>query len=47
VLLAADALSRTTPGSGIFRAERLPAGVDLVPDPSCGCSSVLRLDEHP
>jgi hypothetical protein len=47
VLLAADALSRTTPGSGIFRAERLPAGVDLVPDPACGCSSVLRLDEHP
>ena len=26
VVLAADALSRTTPGSGIFRAEDLPLG---------------------
>ena len=38
VVLAADALSRTTPGSGIFRAERLPLGLDLG-SPVCGCSA--------
>jgi hypothetical protein len=46
VVLAADALSRTTPGSGIFRAERLPTGVDLIPDPACGCTSTVGLSEH-
>ena len=47
VILAVDALSRTTPGSGIFRADALPAGVDLIPDPACGCSSAMGLAEHP
>jgi hypothetical protein len=47
VVLAADALSRTTPGSGIFRAETLPTGVDLIPDPSCGCGSAVGLQQHP
>ncbi|HET7311191.1 MAG TPA: prenyltransferase [Mycobacteriales bacterium] len=47
VVLAVDALSRTSPGNGIFRAERLPAGVDLIPDPVCGCSSTAGLPEHP
>ena len=47
VVLAADALSRTTPGSGIFRAETLPTGVDLIPDPACGCSSAVGLQQHP
>jgi hypothetical protein len=36
VVLAADALSRCTPGSGIFRAEGLPAGL-TVDDNACGC----------
>ena len=35
VILAADALSWATPGSGIFRAEDLPRGVDLG-DTACG-----------
>jgi hypothetical protein len=47
VVLAVDALSRTSPGNGIFRADRLPAGVDLIPDPVCGCSSTAGLSEHP
>jgi hypothetical protein len=46
VVLAVDALSRTTPASGIFRAERLPAGVDLIPEPACGCTSAVGLEEH-
>ncbi|MBV9292818.1 MAG: prenyltransferase, partial [Frankiales bacterium] len=46
VVLAVDALSRTTPGSGIFRATTLPTGVDLIPDPACGCGSSVGLDEH-
>jgi len=46
VILAADALSRTTPGSGIFRATTLPAGVDLIPDPACGCASAVGLQQH-
>lgn len=38
VVLAADALSRTTPGNGIFRAQRLPVGLTAeVGD--CGCES--------
>jgi hypothetical protein len=36
VVLAVDALSRTTPASGIFRAEGLPTGLYLH-DPACGC----------
>jgi hypothetical protein len=43
VVLAVDALSRTSPGNGIFRADRLPAGVDLIPDPVCGCTSTAGL----
>jgi hypothetical protein len=46
VVLAVDALSRTTPGNGIFRAELLPTGVDLIPDPACGCTSTAGLSEH-
>ncbi|MDQ1696026.1 MAG: hypothetical protein QOJ03_1379 [Frankiaceae bacterium] len=46
VVLAVDALSRTTPGSGIFRADMLPTGVDLIPDPACGCGSAVGLEEH-
>jgi hypothetical protein len=46
VVLAVDALSRTTPGSGIFRADTLPSGVDLIPDPACGCGSAVGLEEH-
>jgi hypothetical protein len=46
VILAVDALSRTTPGSGIFRARTLPTGVDLIPDPACGCGSSVGLEEH-
>lgn len=40
VILAADALSQATPGSGIFRANSLPSVADLA-DPSCGCESVV------
>ena len=46
VILAVDALSRTTPGSGIFRAETLPTGVDLIPEPACGCASAVGLQER-
>jgi hypothetical protein len=46
VILAADALSRTTPGSGIFRAQALPTGVDLIPEPACGCGSAVGLEKH-
>jgi hypothetical protein len=38
VVLAADALSRTSPASGIFRAEDLPVGLSLS-DGACGCAS--------
>jgi hypothetical protein len=38
VVLAADALSGASGGSGIFRADALPTGVDLT-DPECGCVS--------
>jgi len=37
VILAVDALSGVSGGSGIFRAETLPTGVDLA-DPTCGCA---------
>jgi len=40
VVLAVDALSGTTGGSGIFRGDALPAVPDL-PDPACGCESVV------
>jgi hypothetical protein len=38
VVLAADALSRSTPGSGIFRAEDLPRGLSLS-NGACGCAA--------
>jgi hypothetical protein len=38
VILAADALSRTTPGNGIFRGDGLPT-VTEIPGPACGCRS--------
>jgi hypothetical protein len=38
VVLAADALSRTTPGNGIFRGDGLPAGVHF--DAVSGCCAV-------
>ncbi|MFB9726989.1 prenyltransferase [Haloechinothrix salitolerans] len=41
VILAADALSRTTPGNGIFRAEGLPSGL-AVDRHACGCSPTVR-----
>jgi hypothetical protein len=37
VLLAADALSGATPGSGIFRAEGLPVGLAVDENYACGC----------
>jgi len=40
VVLAADALSRCTPGNGIFRGDRLPQVADL-PGAACGCESVV------
>jgi hypothetical protein len=36
VVLAADALARTTAGNGIFRGDGLPPVADL-PDSACGC----------
>jgi len=39
VILAADALSRTTPGNGIFRGDGLPA-VTEISGPGCGCRRV-------
>jgi hypothetical protein len=42
VILAADSLSRTTPGSGIFRANDLPAGVRLG-GTACGCSDAAAV----
>jgi hypothetical protein len=41
VVLAADALSRTTSGSGIFHADALPVGVRLG-EAACGCEAVAR-----
>jgi hypothetical protein len=38
VILAADALSRTTGGSGVFRGDGLPT-VTEIPGPACGCRS--------
>jgi hypothetical protein len=38
VVLAADALSRTTPGNGIFRGDGLPAGAHF--DAVSGCCAV-------
>jgi hypothetical protein len=38
VVLAADALSRSTPGSGIFRADDLPLGLSLS-NGACGCAA--------
>ncbi|MEA3040412.1 MAG: hypothetical protein QOE79_2925, partial [Sphingomonadales bacterium] len=41
VVLAADALSRTTPASGIFHAEDLPVGARLG-GAACGCETAAR-----
>ncbi len=41
VILAADALSRTTRGNGIFRAEELPSGLAVEPA-TCDCAADLR-----
>jgi hypothetical protein len=41
VVLAADELSGTTPASGIFRADSLPAGIRLG-DVACGCEAAAR-----
>lgn len=50
VILAADALARTTPGSGIFRADRLPLGLE-VDGTECGCPERAHLSgdtlQHP
>jgi hypothetical protein len=40
VILAVDALSRTTPASGIFRGETLPEVAEL-PGSDCGCGAVM------
>ena len=45
VVLAVDALARTTPGSGIFRGDALPHVPDL-PDPACGCELVGATSER-
>ena len=45
VILAADALSRTTPGNGIFRAEELPTGL-AVDSESCGCGDRLPVSRN-
>ena len=50
VVLAVDALSLTTPASGIFRAEALPTGF-VFHEPTCGCepeslSDALQASEH-
>ena len=37
VILAADALSRTTPGNNIFRSEDLPRGLEDEFD--CACAT--------
>ena len=45
MVLAADALSNTSPAAGLFRGESLPAGLDLA-EPQCtgprreGCTAV-------
>ena len=44
VVLAADALSRTTPGSGIFRARSLPLGL-AVDGTLCGCDAVGAISD--
>jgi len=51
VILAVDALSGTTPGSGVFRANDLPEPIRIESD-SCGCSrrsadAVGNPAEHP
>jgi hypothetical protein len=40
VILAADALSRTTPGNGIFRGEKLPVGLPVENVPCCELENV-------
>ncbi len=43
VVLAADALSRTTPANGIFRADTLPTGLPLDNVPCCELEDVPRV----
>jgi hypothetical protein len=43
VILAADALSRATPASGLFRGDRLPSHLDLTePSPGAPIEPALR-----
>lgn len=42
VVLAADALSRATPGNGIFRGEKLPTGLPVENVPCCELEHVPR-----
>jgi hypothetical protein len=44
VVLACDALGRTTPASGIFRGETLPADPAAIPT-DCGCPDATRSGE--
>src|SRR3954452_22927407 len=46
VVLAADALSRTTPANGIFRGDGLPPVADL-PDSACGCDVSVGATQEP
>lgn len=46
VVLAADVLSRTTPGATLFLADDLPSGVDLARG-ACGCPSDLEWAYEP
>jgi hypothetical protein len=49
MVLAADALSDTTPAAGLFRGECLPAALDLA-EPHCGDAAegctVLEMSER-
>jgi hypothetical protein len=48
MVLAADALSRTTSASGIFRGEGLPSHLDLTePAPEAPIEPALRLPRPP
>jgi hypothetical protein len=48
MVLAADALSRTTPASGIFRGEGLPSHLDLTePAPEAPVEPALRTPGAP
>ena len=48
MILAADAVSRTTPASGIFRGEGLPSHLDLTePAPEAPVEPALPAPEAP